>query len=377
MTSRIHTIRFLDNNLAIRDIATYITYSSALAVGPFANCQLDARSKTWIPAGNFDITATNNKMYITAGSSNYTITITIGSYSITTLCAEIKSKMDAVYSNFTVSYSSTLFMFSIVSNIAPITLILSQTTNSIWDTLGFTTTSDITASSFTADQQRNHTSEWVIWDLTAQRDILAFCCICPINEIFGLSSSAVITLEANNVNSWSSPPFSQTLTRTDNGIFNFFDNLTDYSYRYVRFRYVDRMNTLGPNGVKFSHIYLGDYFTLDNDRPVSYGYNKLLVDPSVSSATESGTLYFDNKIKYSEFNGIGLSVLKRDQKDAIEYFFKTVGLNTAFYISIDPLGLYTDDLGELTKYVFFKDSPVFSHTVKDFFTTAINLREVV
>lgn len=374
MTVRNHRIRLAANNFLKTLDSARVTYSSQLTTFPYSNSQLDLRSKVFKFGGRFTIDSTNKNLYINDGSP---ITISLDENDYTTpdlLAAEIQSKLNASSSGWTCTYSSTTFKFTI-SNTGSVSLRLSVSTNAIWDTIGFTTTSDLTDTSFTADQIRVHTSESIVWDLGASSEITFFAIVGKINETFNFSSSATLKLYANSLDDWSAPPLDVTLTRSDYGIFHFLDNLDTSTYRWWKFEITDVGNTLGPN-ISMSHIYLGDYLTFTN-RDVGHGYNKAMIDPSIVTVAESGAMYFDTKSKFASFSELKLDILERTDKDYLESLFYRTGKTIPFYCSIDPLSYYTTNIYELTKFVYFTSEPYFNHTFRDMFTTTLNVRENV
>ena len=79
MTTRNCRIRFMDNNYAMKPTIT-TSYSSQLSsTYAFSNSLDEFRSKVWRTAGFFEITSSNNKLYINDGS-NKTATITAQNY---------------------------------------------------------------------------------------------------------------------------------------------------------------------------------------------------------------------------------------------------------------------------------------------------------
>lgn len=374
MTLRNHRIR-LAGNSAIKSLdPSRVVYSSQLAAFPYSNSQLDHRSKVFKFSGRFKITASNKHIHIDTGAP-IDVTITEGDYTTPTLlAAEIAYRLNLASSGWACTYSLTTFKFSITHNTSA-TLTLSNNTNAIWSTIGFTTGVDLTGTSFTADQQRNHTSEEIVWDLGASTQVSFFAMIGLVNETFNISDVATIKLYANSINNWAAPPLDRTLTRSDRGVFHFLDDLTVNSYRYWKLEITDMLNPLGSN-LSIAHIYAGPYLTFA-ERDVGHSYSKTMVDGSVVSTAEGGALYFDLKPKYAAFTELRLDILKRDDKDALEAFFYTNGKTIPFYCSIDPTLTYTDDISELTKFVYFSSEPSFSHTFRDMFSTAMNVREAV
>lgn len=383
MTTRNTRIRFAENNLA-ELTSQSIDYSSQLSSFPFTNAINKFRSKVWKPSGYFRVVTTqtngvnaNNKIYINDGS-NLTATVATGEYTTPALlCTAIASALNAVSSAWTCTYDTSggTYKFTI-THTGSATLRLSQTTDAIWEMIGFTQTSDLVGVSFEADEQRNHLYEEVIFDLGYISTVNFFALIGPLDEVFSISNSAVVKLQANNLNEWNSPPFDLTLTQNDSGYMRFLDDQTDSNYRYWRVEIKDLFNHNGNNAISIGHLYLGDYVTVTS-RNVTSGFSKQINDPSTRSQSENGAIYFDRKTKYTSLNNIRLEYLSRADKDAIDEMFNYLGTTTPFYLSLDPTECITDSIHELTKYVIFDRDPIFTHIKTDTFSMSMDFREVL
>lgn len=372
----IKNIRFCDNNFA-ELITSQIDYSSQLASFPFSNAINKFRSKVWKPSGCFVITTSNSKLYINDGTDK-TVTLTAAKYTTPALLAShIQTKLNAASSNWTVTYNSIAGTYRFkISNTGSVSLRFSQTTDAVWNTIGYTYSTDQTGTDFTANEQRNHTSEYAIFDMGYQAQMLFFAVIGPLQSEFPISSSATIKLYANNLNEWSAPPFELNLTRLDGGIFQFMDAIADTRYRYWKFEIVDKLNPLGPEGLSIGHIFIGDYITLTT-RNTNRGFTKSQIDPAQVFESENGALYFDEKTKYTNFDSMAMSYLDKNDKDTMEGLFRRLGKTTPLYVSIDPTKEITNDIDELTKYVVFNESPKFQHIIYDKFTMSLSFREVL
>ena len=364
--------RIADNNFA-ELITSSITYSSAASSFPGANVVNKFRSKVWMPNGYFNITASNRNIFMNDGSDK-TAQIAIAEYtSPSTLATAMAAALNVVGSNWSVSYSSTTYKFTI-SNTGSVTLRLSATTNAAWDDVGFTGSADRVGLTFLADVQRNHTEEFAVFDLTYQVPITFFACIGPLDEDFSISSDATIKIQANNMDIWTAPPLDQTLTRTDDGLMFFFDDVDDSAYRYWRFYIQDRENPLGNDGLSFGHIFLGDYVNFG--RNISMGFNMKNVDPSTRNESESGAIFFDTKTKFHQYNGMSVQYMSKADRDSMRAVFNKLGTTTPFYFSIDPTELISDNQ-DFTRYVIFDNEPTFSHIIHDIFSMGMNVREVL
>lgn len=375
MTTRNQNCRFMTNNYA-ELISASITKSSELASFPLSNAINKFRSLVWKPSGHFEITTANHELYINDGAPK-TVSITVGDYDTPDdLATQIQTDLNAASANWTVAYNVVAGDYSFkISNVGSVTLVLSSTTNAIWDTIGYTTSSDLTGTAFTADQQRNHTDEYCIFDMGTSAEMTFFAAICPLSQVFSISNDATITLEASNLNQWTAPPLTVSLSRTDSGIFEFMDNLDDTSYRFWKFKFVDKLNPGGPEGTSIAHIYIGDYITLDS-RGIRKRFNKRLVDTTQVLTAENGALYFNKKNKYIELASMGIDYLPRADKDTLEQMFYDLGKSTPFYVSLDPLLNISTYLDEFTRYVVFPSEPVFTHVFSDKFNMNIELKEL-
>lgn len=363
-------IRFCENNFI--DSNTILNYSSQDSNFPFSNICNDERSKVWKPTGYFEITSSNNKLYINDGS-NKTITIAANEYTTgALLAADIESFLNLSSSGWHVSYSNSRFT---VTNDFSYTIRFSVLTNSIARTLGFTGSVDLVCASLTSDVNVIHTSEYCIFDLGFAASVDFIAILGNVDEIFPLSNSAIITAYGNNINDFDSPAFTKTLTRYDGGVFNFIDD-TDANYRYWKIKIVDPQNTLGSPGLSFSNIYLGDYQTLES-RNLENGFSITFNDKSTKYESESGALFFDKKPKFKTIEGTNLGFLSRADRKMFDSMFQKLGLSTPFYVSIDPQMQFTDDLDELTKFVVFNSEPNYRHIIRDIFSIAVSFRECV
>jgi hypothetical protein len=377
-------IRFCDNNFA-ELISANIEYSSALAAFPFENVVNRFRSKLWKPSGLFEIYdgttgfAANNKLYINDGT-NKTVTLTASITAYTTpqlFATHIQTQLNAASTGWTVTYDTAgkTYKFTIAHS-GSATLRLSQNTDSCWDVLGFKILTDKIGTSFVADEPRNHTSEWCIFDMGYQADIKFFALVGPLQYAFQISSNSTIRLQGSNLNQWFNSPFDVTLDRTDGGVFKFLDDYADSRFRFYKFSYVDRTNPVGPTGISLGHIFIGDYITFTN-RNADNGFIKILVDETDVKESENGALYFSRKTKYSEFRDIVIRYLDRADKDNIELLFNKLGVSTPFYISLDPKGIISDRGDELTKYVIFAEYPRFTHVIFDKFSVSFDVKEAI
>lgn len=380
MATECKKIRFMVNNyagLTLNDL----TISSEATGNEAVNALNDDRSSVWKPDGHFLIDSTNDTIYINDGSDK-SATITNQSYGTPELLAtEIQTQLNAVSSDWTVSYdrSGGTYKFTI-SNTSSVTLRLSVTTDAIWNTIGYTSTTNQTGTSFVANEQRNHTSEFLTFDFGGQLPVDFIGIISDVSTSFGVSTAGTITLKADNINDFTSPPLSLTLSKNEFGSFTFIDETipiqTNRSFRFWRLEIIDIYNTGGPQGIAFGNIYLGDFQTTSK-RNMSIGFNDKLVDPSDVSSSEAEVLYFDKKTKSREFNNVILPLMPLVDKDSINTIFNAQGITNPFYVSLDPSTKVSTNLSDLTRYVRFVNDPTYTEIKGDLWTTTLQFKEVI
>jgi len=369
-------IIFMTNNHASAE-GTVSTFSSENSQFPFSNTTNDFRASYWKPYGNFTIDNTNNKFYFyfSVGAPNVTLTITNASYeSAYNLALEITSKLSAYVFDATCTYNYTTGKFTFSGN-ASYKILLSNQTNSAWDTLGFVGTNDLNLNQ-TATEVRVHTTEWVHYDMGYNAIVTFGALIGPRTKLWNISDSAVLTLQGNNINDFASPPFSITMQRTVDGHMGFSTlNEENSSYRYWKIIIMDRDN-LDFQNAAISYIYLGDYLTLENGN-INKGFTFRPVDLSTRDETESGVLYSNQKAKYYVFDQLTMGFFANEDRAAIEQLSYDMGIHTPFFMSIDPELKISSTLDELTKFGVFESMPSFSHVANDLWTCSFSFREII
>lgn len=361
-------IRFMNNNYLERSF----TYSSQLAGFPATNAANTSRSKIWKPAGNFEITTANNFLYINDGS-NKMVTLTSGSYLFNTLATHIQTQLNLASSNWTVTYNVPTGKFTI-AHTGSATLRITQTTSAVWDTIGFTGTTDLTGTSFLADAQRNHTSEWIQCDLGVPQLATFSALLSGIDEIFTLSETATVKLRANNIDYWVSPPVDIVIPVTDLGCFYFFDDLVIDSYRFWRIEIIDRGNYNGPEGIEIAYGYIGDHTTITTSN-IASGFRQELTDPSVGMQSERGALFVEIKPRYLTIASCNIQLLSDDEQREMQQLFYDLGVRNPFLVSIDPSTEISEKLEELTRFVIMTNSPSLDHIFRSYYNINFQMRE--
>jgi hypothetical protein len=369
----------MDNNLAYADTAR-VTFSSEVLQFPGTNALNQRRSLIWKPGGNFTITSANNLIYINDGSDK-TATLTAGNYTYSTLAAHIQTRLNVVSSSWTCTYSTTTRRFTITRTSGTAILRYSVTTTAAWSTLGYTGTVNDASKPFVSDLPVNHTDEWMKVDLVQPLAVDAFMATWPIDRAKPFSGAASIKLQFNNIDDWAAPPLEIDLTAFDRGVFRFPSDgaggvAVDVTYRYVRFRFVDAQNPVGPEGFYLGHVYMGSYRTMVISN-VAPGIDTKLVDQSNKSKAVSGVQYARLFAKFRELGGAEIQLMDADERRALQQMFSRLGTTENFYFCLDPLSEVTEDLDEATMYCRFASDASVKHVIRDVYSVNFDLEEAI
>lgn len=336
-----------------------LTTSSAESTYPASNLYSGIRSKVWKAAGLFEISSSNNKVYI----NGTTYTLTAGSYTSATLITHFNS----VTSQTLTRNSNGRFVITLGSSG---TLNLSSTTNAVWSTLGFLTSSNLTGTIFTANERRYNTSEWIKVDL-GQPQIADFgALIPPANEAFSCSN-ATITLQGNNVDVWTSPQVSQAMTVSSNGAF-IAPSKTLEPCRYWRILISDVTN----NNITAAVAWIGNSVVNTNTN-IATGFTRNRSDQSIRSFSESGQLYTDRRPRVLSINGTSVQYLKGQELIDMEQLAYDLGTGRPFFIVIDPSLTVSTTLDQMTHYVEQDSDVQFAHVLNSYYNFSFSLREVL
>lgn len=340
---------------------------------PFTNSLDTNLYKQWRTDSFFKIDTTNNTVYINDGADK-TATITSGNYTGATLATEIQSRLNVVSSGWTVTYSTTTYTFTI-SNIGSVTLRLSEQTNGAWFTIGFSSITNQTGTTFTGDEQRNHyPSVSVEIDFGYSANIGGVVLLSPKGADFTISEGATITVQGDNLGFLGTPDLTKTVTITKNGAILFINDV-ESNYRYWKITIEDIYNLSGPE-MAIGYLYIGNAQQA-NERNVSTGLDYSLSDDSKISRAENGALYFDEKIKTNKFGSINIPLARQTTRDIIFDLFNENGTTRPFIFSIDPKGEISTTVDQLTKFVRFTSEPIFKNIQYDIFDISFTLEEVI
>lgn len=363
-------LRFMAENLLLTGVKS-TSVSSEDPAFTFENALNNFRARPFKFTGRFEIAALNNKLYLNDGTSK-TATIAVGEYTTrNAMASAIQTALNAVSSNFIVAWNSLSKRFTITRS-GTFSLILSNQLNAIWETIGFTNIADTAiGTAHSANEQRYHWPyEFIKIDFGYYPDIGFFGLIADSSKPLNISPMASVIIEANTLDDFTSPPVSFALTRSDRGVFKFFDD-DDYNYRFWRIRIEDNF---AENEIEIGNLYLGEYskFQIHYN---AQGAKNFLDDRSEVSESESGQIYSFYKAPQRVYESIVLEAFKKSEMDFLKDLFKRFGIGTPFYISIDPKLEITSTLDDATFFCKFENKPEFTHLVGDLYNTSFTLRE--
>lgn len=332
--------RILDYNYFF-DSQTNLTASSEATGLPVTNLNSHQRSKVWRSSGNYVVDSTNNKIDFNDGSGNVVATISSGTYSATDLGTEIKTQLDASGSlTHTVTYDTATGLWTIAA---------SGTFSLLWNTganlantaaglVGFSTASDSTgAATYTGSIISIHTEEWVLADLITTENIDSIGIIFDKTDGINLSNSAVVKVQANATNSWSSPSVNVTLTADTTYDCFTYRWASAQAYRYWRILITDSANA--NLYVEIGNIILS-YATQLTQVP-SNGFELSLSDLSKKTENDYGNQFFDiyPSRRSVKFNHIAMS---EADVETLYTIYDTVGVVTPIVLWLDPAATIYD-----------------------------------
>lgn len=371
-------IRFMAENLLTTGL-TDLTVSSINPKFPLENLTSNFRGRPMKFAGAFEVDATNNKLYFNDGS-NKVATIASGSYPSRALFANaVKAALNTASTMFNVLYDDVEGTFVIYRNTG-FTFRLSQTTNAIHNTMGFTGNVDlVVVDEVAADQKRYHWPfEWIKVDFGYYPAVGFFSVISDSRYQFSLSEMATVKVQANTIDDFTAPPLDRTVTITSKGIFEFFDD-DDYNYRFWRITIEDNNGSSDPS---IGYMYLGEFHkfgdTQDDNQKYRYnaqGAKNYYEDTSEVAISEAGQVFALEKQMQRFYTDITIQLIDPIGKDFLEDIWLRFKKIKPFFISIDPKLEISNNLQDYTFFCNFIDKPTFTHQFGNKYTTDFGVAE--
>lgn len=340
-----------------------LTYSSQTSGYPASNVYNAVRSRTWKPSGLFEMTSANNTVYV--NSTNFEVPV--GTYTFATLATAFGTASGGL--SLTLSRNSTSGIVTI-SSASSFTLNLSSTTDAIWNSLGFLSSTDISGPSLSGNEARWNNGEWLKIDMGIPQ-VPDFACLIPVNgEAFGLLPGGAVYLQGNNVDLWVSPQESERMSVDYKGAFIAPEDLEPC--RYWRILIQDYAN----NAIKVAQAYIGTAYIPVNTN-ISTGFARASRDLSIRSFSENGTMFVDRRPKNLFVSSLQMQYAKDDDRTDFEQLMYDLGNENPFYLVIDPAVAIADSLSDMTHYVTLDSDATFTHVINDYFSASLSVREVI
>jgi hypothetical protein len=214
--------------------------------------------------------------------------------------------------------------------------------------------------------------EWLRLDMGTSVNPKAVIIIGPRNKPISLTPSAVVTLQGNPTDVWTSPAYSKVLTLDDRAIVETSaTGLHTEPLRYWRLHIADATNPLGY--IELGQVYIGDMWEPSRGA-VQFPFGAEYVDYTDISRTEGGQTFADIKSQTMELNPkwFGLTIA---EKESIDAHFDAVGIGRPWFIQLDPDLVYSTSNGIYTRYVKFRSAPSYSLVVPGVFAMDMSLTE--
>lgn len=373
----------MHRNFVHPDLFVSQTYSSELAVAPVTNLyDRVRRTKVWRTAGYFEVTTSNRAIVLQeVAGVNQTVNIATGTYATDALfLAAVKAALDgaAGSATYTVSRDTTSKKIVITSNGGGGAIFRLMVTNGSFtadNLLGFDDTTDKTgALTYTADNIRIHTSEWIRWDLGTATNIQAFAIIGPRASGLGISSQAVVTLQGNTTDTWTAPQYTEQLTYNEFCMAKLnADGIESGGLRYWRLQIVDYTNPLGY--VEIASAFLGELLEPEEgcvNFPLRFKY----IDFSRVDQSEWGNKSADVKQETMEVS-LEWQYVDKASKEEMEEMVGIYKTAYPFWVALDPNEAFSTDFQNMIFQVQFQEMPDFILRKPNQFESTWDLRECV
>lgn len=373
-------VRVWNDNFIDTDVVFNAYKSSEQTAFPVLNIyNKQRRSKVWrsngywyVDAGDADI------VFRESVGVDLTATLAATEYTSTTaFLAGIKAALELVgASTYTVSLDSTTGKIKIVSDGSGgggVFELRWPSATPMAEILGFDSTVNLSgALTYTADDLRIHTSEWLLWDMGISSNPKALAIIGPRNSPIKISPSATLKLQANETNVWTSPSYEQELTYNDEVILlTSATGLHTEALRYWRLEIIDRDN---PNlYVEIGSVFLGNFYSPTRGA-VQFPFSSTPIDRSTTIFSEGGQTFSDIREKSQSFN-LDWSALTSTEMEELLEVFDDFGTGIPFFIQLDPDGVFSSSANYYTRFVKFESEPKYSLERPNFFQTTWQLRE--
>lgn len=174
------------------------------------------------------------------------------------------------------------------------------------------------------------TSENVVFDLVTTEAIDSVLLLWPKEDGIRLTSGAVIKVQANATNVWTSPAVDQTLTINDDYEIASHYFTTDQNYRYWRILITDASNPWGY--IEVGQVWLGKALSIEN---AENGFKFNLDDKTKVTKTDYGHNYSDELPIFASVE-VSYSYIEYEVAQLLEKAFRRNGSKHPVLLALDP-----------------------------------------
>jgi hypothetical protein len=217
------------------------------------------------------------------------------------------------------------------------------------------------------------TAQRVVFDLQTIEDIDSFAIL--FNPIQGegvkLSDTAVVKLQANATNVWTSPSVNVTVSLDDTYdlITHFFSSVQ--SYRYWAVEVTDTSNAYGY--IEIAKVILAKGTQLGQTPEI--GFNDTIDDQSKISETPYGHRYADVYPGRRSFS-FSYSAMTKEDIETLQSIFARVGRVTPIAVALDPTETLFDK-DRFFLYGYLSDKHKSGHRFYSYFDSGLELTEAL
>lgn len=336
------------------------------------------RNKVWRSAGYWDLSGDLTIVFRETIGVDLTATIASNEYtSDTTFLAAVKTALDAAGASTYAVTRDTSGKIKITSDglggggIFQL-MFANAASEDMATVMGFDLVNLTGALTYTADELRIHTYEFIKWDLGYLGKPKAFVLTGPRNSPLKISTNAVLKLQGNETDNFTNPSFEETLS-FDDYIYQTFNvnGLHTDGLRYWRIYIEDKANSYGY--IEAGLVYLGDANDFDRGAP-QFGMSVNYIDRSDVIYSEGGQSFTDIR-QLTEKIGMDIAFLTKEDIELLDDYWHRFGQHYPFFISVDSNSVFSTSANRWVRYVKFDSAPNYVLRSPNNFTAVVDFRE--
>lgn len=356
---RVFTENFIDDAFAK-------TASSAKAAYPASNVyDITRRRKTWRSDGYWNVESGANTIVFNEGGSDLTATITAAEYSTdATFLAAIASALNGasgVQNTYSVARDTTtgkIKITAVLGGTGSLFTIKWTSATDFGDIIGFdTSANDTSALTYTADLLRIHTEEFFVFDFGAPLNPTGFFAVSDRNAPINISPSATVRIMGNASDAWTSPSETFSVTVRDFLLgYLSADGIAQASapgYRYWKVQIIDNDN---PDlYLELGAIFLGAHAAIVRGCP-AFPLESTPISATQIAYSESGQTWAGKRpLTYA--HQLNWEKLTNADLETLMDFFEEVGIESPFFVCLDPDSVFSPDGIKWSRLVRFDREP--------------------